>query len=133
MERNWRLAKLDRTIAQLEQALAIPLPGESWLADLQKAGCIQYFEFCFELAWKAVKELVTAQGLEECYSPRSCLKQAFALGWLEDQSLWLEMMEGRNRMSHTYSTEAAVAIYDRLGDYCCSLRQLHERLLEVDV
>lgn len=132
MARNWRLAKLDRAIAQLEQVLEAPLPREPWLANLQKAGCIQYFEFSFELAWKTIKELVTAQGLEECYSPRSCLKQAYALGWLQDQSLWLEMMEGRNRMSHTYSAEAAVSIYDRLGDYCRSLRQLHGTLLEVE-
>ena len=58
-------------LARLEEALATPTDS-----DLVRAGCIQYFEFCFELAWKSIKIFATEQGLEECNSSKHCLKLA---------------------------------------------------------
>ncbi|MHB8092091.1 MAG: nucleotidyltransferase substrate binding protein [Syntrophales bacterium] len=61
-------------------ALAYPAQG-----DLEKAGCIQYFEFCFELAWKSVRLVAEYQGLGDCSSPKSSLKQAFAHHWIDNR------------------------------------------------
>jgi hypothetical protein len=38
-------------------------------SDLEKAGCIQYFEFCFELAWKTAKAAAEEMGINDCQSP----------------------------------------------------------------
>ena len=65
------LADFDRALEQLAGALETPAE-----TDLIKAGCIQYFEFCFEPAWKAIKAVAPELGLE-CDSPRACLKLAF--------------------------------------------------------
>ena len=71
------------------------------LNEIEKAGLIQFFEVTFELAWKVMKDFLTAEGFE-VKSPRSSIKTAFEYGLLEDGTLWLEALEKRNLASHTY-------------------------------
>jgi hypothetical protein len=43
--------------------------------DLEKAGCIKYFEFCFfEIAWKGVKAISEEMGMDSG-SPKTALKK----------------------------------------------------------
>lgn len=67
--------------------------------DVHRAGCIQYFEFTFDLAWKSIQSVATFYGLESVRSPRVAFKTAFSQGWIEEQEPWLEMLNARNRMS----------------------------------
>ncbi len=89
-----------------------------------KAGCIRYFEFTFELAWKAVEATAQEMGLPECTSPKVCFKQAFAGKWIDDEGPWLDMLDARNKMSHTYRAQDAVKVYERLNGYLPALRTL---------
>lgn len=91
---------------------------------LEQAGCIQYFEFSFELAWKAIKVAAERQGMDEVASPRGCLKAAFAQGWINDEAIWLEMLESRNAMAHTYDSDSALRTYDRLVAFLPALGSL---------
>lgn len=116
-----------RALGQL--AVALETPAD---IDLIKAGCIQYFEFCFELAWKAIKAVAAELGLE-CNSPRACLKLAFRQGWIDDENLWLEMLAARNRMSHTYHAENALAIYGRLADFHEAMQRLLDQLKKAEI
>lgn len=62
-------------------------------SDLHRAGCIQYFEFTFDLAWKSIQSIAAYYGLEPVKSPREAFKVAFAQAWLETQTPWLSMLE----------------------------------------
>ncbi len=103
------LSDFEKSLHQLEKALKV-----SATEDLNKAGCIQYFEFCFELAWKSIQVLARKQGLTDCLSPKTCLREAFVNGWIKNEDIWLQMLEARNRMSHTYDTEEALKGYGSL-------------------
>jgi nucleotidyltransferase substrate binding protein (TIGR01987 family) len=110
-------------LERLQEALSVPADN-----DLIRAGCIQYFEFCFELAWKSIKVSGVEQGLENCNSPKRCLRLAFSLGWIHDEEIWLEMLAARNRMSYTYDAAHALEIYNSLPNFLQALQKLLEKL-----
>jgi nucleotidyltransferase substrate binding protein (TIGR01987 family) len=48
--------------------------------------------------------------------------------WLSDESLWLGMLEERNRTSHTYHETTAKQVFGRLPGYLPHLTSLHDVL-----
>ena len=116
------LTDLNKAIAEFNDALSTPAQS-----NLIKAGCIQYFEFCFELAWKTIKIISAEQGID-CQSPKSCLKQAYQAGWINNENVWLDMLNTRNRMSHTYDSQSALGIYQNLPLYCKEIQSLYHTL-----
>jgi nucleotidyltransferase substrate binding protein (TIGR01987 family) len=114
------LADFGQALDRFEESLLRPVSD-----DLLRAGCIQYFEFTFELAWKTVKAHAEDAGLGDVGSPRSALRQAFKQGWIVEEEGWLAMLEARNRLAHTYQASHALAIYGQLPEFSQQLRRLH--------
>ena len=113
------LQDYDNSLESFSKALAEPAEN-----DVYRAGCIQYFEFCFELAWKSIKTVGEDQGLDECNSPKKCLRLAYANKWICDEEVWLEMLAARNRMAHTYDASQALIVYDLLSEFLQPLKDL---------
>lgn len=123
MKAELLITDLQTALERLEDALKL----DSEL-DVYKAGCIQYFEFTFELAWKAIKSTAEAQGVDPGGSPKSCLKTAYGQGWIEEEIVWLSMLEARNRMSHTYDAKDALKVYEKLHAFVAPIRALLKNL-----
>lgn len=104
-------------VDRLGDALSAPA------SDLTRDAAIQRFEFSFELSWKAIQKALRAQGLDAA-SPKSCLREAFRLGWIGAEEPWLAMLEDRNLTSHTYDAKLAEAVYRRLPAHLAVLREL---------
>ena len=68
---------------------------------LAQAGLIQMFELTFELAWKTMKDKLEYDGLK-VNSPRETIKVAFQSGYIKNGELWIEALDNRNLMAHTY-------------------------------
>ena len=115
-----------RAVEQL--GLVLKLKADT---DVMKAGCIQYFEFSFELAWKTIKSHAEDQGVLDCNSPKSALKYAFKNGWLEEDDIWLDMLASRNKMAHTYNAKSALNVYERLPPYYIALKALAATLVKI--
>ena len=99
-----RLESLQRALAQLGAALhALAADPENEVIGL---AVIKAFEFSFELSWKTLKDLLNHEGIE-ALMPREVLRQAFAVGLLKEGQLWIDMLEQRNLMAHTYDVKRA--------------------------
>ena len=96
-----RFQNFDRAFVLLRNALE---NGPAALNSLEKEGTVQRFEYCFELAWKTVKDYLEENGVVfATITPRQVLKDAFAAKLLPDGQVWIDMLDHRNLLSHTYS------------------------------
>ena len=118
-----RRQALTSAITRLRDVLAQP---EN---DVSRDAAIQRFEFCFELAWKAIQERARDEGLD-CQTPKSCLTLAFKASWVVDEREWLAMLADRNQTSHTYDEDLAKAVYGRLRRYPPLFEALANKLEE---
>ena len=73
---------------------------------LEAAGLVQSFEFTFELAWKTLKDYLNLQGIDVKF-PRDTIKEAFKAQLIKDGHLWIDMLDKRNELTHTYNEEQA--------------------------
>jgi nucleotidyltransferase substrate binding protein (TIGR01987 family) len=57
-------------------------------------------------------------------TPRSVLKGAYAVGWIDDEAGWIDLMRMRNLASHVYNETMARDIYRRIREKpdCCAPR-----------
>ena len=72
---------------------------------------IQAYEIVFELAWKTMKDYLEFNGIITD-TPRETIKEAFSKNIISDGHIWIEMMEARNKTSHTYKEEYAKSLCD---------------------
>lgn len=83
------------------------------LSRLEEEGLIQRSEYTFELCWKTIKDYLQAEGVEVTY-PREVLKSAFQYELVTQGERWLDMLDRRNKLAHTYNeaafTESVTAV-----------------------
>ena len=120
-----RFQNFDRAFVLLRDAME---NGPDALNQLEKEGVIQRFEYCFELAWKTIKDYLEAGGyVFAIVTPRQVLKDAYGAKILDDGQVWIDMLDHRNLLSHTYSLvifeQAVEAIHTR---YLAGIEQLHD-------
>ena len=72
------------------------------LSRLEEEGLIQRFEYCFELAWKCLQDLLQERGFANVRGPRPVIEQAFQDGIISDGIIWLEMLKARNETTHLF-------------------------------
>jgi nucleotidyltransferase substrate binding protein (TIGR01987 family) len=94
------LENLERVLENLERAVQIPRDRE-----LVTEGTIHRFEMTIELFWKTLRRAIKFEGTNVSTS-RDSLREAFRIGWLQDEQVWLDMLESRNTTSHEYLNEA---------------------------
>jgi len=93
--------------------------------EIYQLALIQAFEFTYELSWKTLKDYLKYSGIKEVNLPREVFKQAFANALIQDGQVWIEMLEDRNLMAHTYDEKRAEkAIFNITKKYAPAIRDL---------
>ncbi len=75
--------------------------------DIYRTGIIGQFNLTFELAWKALQEIMKKHGVVDAStgSPREILQLAYKIGFISDAEVWLLMLKKRNTSVHIYNEE----------------------------
>lgn len=107
-----RFASYQKALSALQNAVA--LSKERALSELEQQGLIQSFECTHELAWKLLKDYLEYQGITGIVGSRDAVRNAFNRALITDAETWMEMIESRNLTSHTYNSETAADIINKI-------------------
>ncbi len=100
----------NRVLAALKTSVSTPVKEKRDLS-----GIIKDFEFVYELSWKTLKELLLFEG-KSSTGPKDVFRQAYSLGYLDDETIWLNIIEARNQTVHTYDEKKAEAMVKGIRD-----------------
>lgn len=110
---NKALQRLNKAIEIIEKELAKQTED---VDDLLKEGLIQRFEYSYELAWKVMKDYAEYQGIVDLKGPRDATREAFKMNLITDAVGWMDMLQSRNLISHTYDEETYEELYSNIID-----------------
>lgn len=84
-------------------------------SNVVMTGLVGLYGICFEQSWKAMKEILALNGIEESQmgSPKQILKSAYQVGMIKDEELWLEALVSRNNVAHAYNQAVARDIIEQ--------------------
>jgi nucleotidyltransferase substrate binding protein (TIGR01987 family) len=123
-----RFQNFDRAFVLLREAFE----GERVLSALEKEGVIQRFEYTCELAWKTLKDYLETSGtVISPVTPRQVIKEAFAAKIIPDGQVWINMIDHRNLLSHTYDFSVFEQAVEAIAEhYLPAMEKLHAFFLE---
>lgn len=116
--------QLSNALKSLEEATALPISHSRVEID----ATIQRFEFCIELFWKVLKKKLFIEFGIEVNGPKKVMQQAYASKLIDDENMWIKMLDDRNLTSHTYDKDLADKIYHHIKSYVPFLNQAFIKL-----
>jgi len=115
---NKALKKLSEAVAYVRkdpenQELIKGKPQEI-VDEILKEGLIQRFEYTHELAWNLMKDFLSEVGNITTYGSKDATREAFKAELITNGDVWMEMIESRNKTSHTFNQETADEIFTKI-------------------
>ena len=86
--------------------------------EIYRTGIIGQFNLTFELAWKALQQVLRVHGVFEAEtgSPREILQLGYKIGFLREDEIWLLMLKQRTFSVHIYNEAAINALVVLIRD-----------------
>ncbi|WP_342269881.1 HI0074 family nucleotidyltransferase substrate-binding subunit [Rickettsia endosymbiont of Orchestes rusci] len=88
---------------------------------------IKRFEFVIELFWKVLKKILTYEKIDST-TPRDVLSKAFQFSIIDNEEIWLKMLDERNNTSHVYKYEDAKRVFENIKLYLPILEKTYNKL-----
>lgn len=108
-----KLMSLEKVINHLSSANSQQeIPAEFWIPTM-----ITYFKLSFELSWKVMKKHMQDRFIDSATtgSPRDIIKLAYKEHYIDNEQLWLDMLEDKNIMEHRYDDEISADMLERVA------------------
>jgi nucleotidyltransferase substrate binding protein (TIGR01987 family) len=123
-----RFSNFNKALFKLEQAIAYikhnfiddkkdAIEAEDLgfvLEEIIKEGLIHRFEYTHELAWNVMKDYAEYQGDNTIGGSRDAIREALQLKIIENGEVWMDMIQSRNKTTHTYNESTANEIYRKI-------------------
>jgi nucleotidyltransferase substrate binding protein (TIGR01987 family) len=121
-----RFSNYNKALLKLEQAIAYikhnfieddEIDAEDVghvLDEMIKEGLIQRFEYTHELAWNVMKDYAEYQGNSTVGGSRDATREALQLKIIENGEVWMDMIQSRNKTTHTYNESTVNEIYGKI-------------------
>jgi nucleotidyltransferase substrate binding protein (TIGR01987 family) len=124
-----RFQNFDRAVTLLREPFERDVAA---LSNLEKEGTARRFKFTLHLAWKTLNDYLDHEGqVIDPVTPRNVIKEALAARILRDGQVWVDMLDHRNLLSHTYNEatfeKAVLTIRDR---YLAAIEELRLWLMK---
>ena len=116
-----------KALSNLHEGLKLNEP----YSVVEQTGIVGLFEICFEQSWKLMKAVLEEHGRfeDKIGSPRAIIKIAYQCNMIKDGEKWLELLESRNILAHTYSDAEAIEIIRKLKtDYFGLFEELRDEI-----
>jgi nucleotidyltransferase substrate binding protein (TIGR01987 family) len=121
-----RFTNFEKAFIFFENAALLPE-----LSVLEQAGLVKAYEIAFELSWKTLKDFLASKDITVQY-PRDIIKESFQFGIIADGETWIEMLDNRNLLVHTYDGDSSKVIITNIRTkYYGALKQLYKYLKEL--
>ncbi len=128
MDENVKLIELLQSFHAISEQLSIALKEVK--NPFVRDSAVLRFELCFELFWKILREFARGKGLI-VNSPKDSVRIAFQLGAVDNDRVYLEMIDTRNLLVHTYDVDYAEEIYKLLPDYSMAMNKAIAKLKQL--
>jgi nucleotidyltransferase substrate binding protein (TIGR01987 family) len=115
---------LDRFISSIEREDEIKNEG---FGDIYLDLTVKRFEFTYEMSWRALKRYLDFVGMD-VKNPRATFKEAYLQEIIDEENIWLDMIEQRNLSSHIYDEYEISDIVNKVEFYKNAFIKLRNRL-----
>ena len=124
---HYRFANYRRAFLLLREALS-----EQELTQLEREGTTRRFKYTMELAWKVMKDYLEAQNaVLPQITPRAVIRAAFEANLIGDGEAWMDALDDRNKMSHTYNFARFEEVLENIrARYLTAMDELHMLLFD---
>jgi nucleotidyltransferase substrate binding protein (TIGR01987 family) len=123
-----RFSHYQKALVQLTNA--VELSRQRPLSEIEKKGLIKAFEFTHELAWNVIKDYFEYQGNTSITGSRDATREAFQRNLIAGGEGWMEMIQSRNKTSHTYNQKVADEIAEKVTAVYYDLFKIFEKRMQ---
>jgi nucleotidyltransferase substrate binding protein (TIGR01987 family) len=104
---------LENAVERFKEVMQHPdLDKNTYMRD----ATMHRFKLAIELFWKALKKVLQYEKIEAT-TPRDVVSKAFRYKLIDDEAIWLKMLDDRNNTSHVYNEKDAERIFAHFKSY----------------
>lgn len=129
MTKNKLIDKFEKLTSSLKR-LKEMLEEKTDNKIMKRDASIQRFEFTIELFWNLLKRLIEFSGEKTVLFPKQIMQKAYAYHLIDNEEIWIHMLDDRNMTSHIYDEEKIDKIFDRIKKYYPEMQKTYDLLKE---
>lgn len=108
------LTQFSKAVLAFKEILDLAKDAKGKNKIIYRDSAIKRFEFCVDLAWKSMKDVLEQKYGVKSSAPKPIVKEAFLHGLISSDAEWLEIIDMRNLTSHTYDEDGVNKIFSGL-------------------